>query len=90
MIRAAVTMRMTAIARNIKAVKDPDIRARYNGIFEHFLPNLVYQANILLHYYGHAFRGNDIDWRKVWETIERIYPALETALESAIQDLLAV
>jgi hypothetical protein len=80
---------MTAIARNIKEVKDPDIRARYNDIFENFLPNLVHQANILLHYYGHAFRDKDIDWGKVWETIERTYPALETALESAIQDLSA-
>jgi hypothetical protein len=57
-------------------------------IFEGFLPDLVRQRNILAHSYGHAIK--QFDWTEVWETIEYTYPALESTIESAVEDPLTI
>ena len=57
-------------------------------IFEGFLLDLVRQRNILAHSYGHAIK--QFNWTEVWETIEYTYPALESTIESAVEDPLTM
>lgn len=83
--RSALITEMTALAENLHQIKETNIKKSFPNCFTHE-QKLYQQRCILAHEYGVAFKA-EIEWSKVRDTLDNIYPNLKGSLDQAIATL---